>query len=60
MIGRLLGARGEAVEPMGIGASLPRLEDERYLRGRSQFVGDIAFPGCSTPRSCAARMRTRV
>jgi len=30
---------------MGIGASLPRLEDERYLRGRSQFVGDIAFPG---------------
>jgi aerobic carbon-monoxide dehydrogenase large subunit len=32
------------VEGKGIGARLPRLEDQRYLRGRSQFVGDVAFP----------------
>ena len=25
----------------GIGASLPRKEDDRYLRGRGEFVGDI-------------------
>ena len=29
----------------GIGARLPRLEDDRYLRGLSQFVADVAFPG---------------
>ncbi len=33
------------MEGKGIGASLPRLEDNRYLRGLSQFVGDVAFPG---------------
>lgn len=33
------------MKAMGIGASLPRLEDERLLRGRGEFVGDIAFPG---------------
>lgn len=29
----------------GIGASLPRKEDRRHLHGRSQFVGDLSFPG---------------
>ena len=29
----------------GIGASVPRLEDDRYLRGRGRFVGDIKLPG---------------
>jgi carbon-monoxide dehydrogenase large subunit len=30
---------------LGIGASLPRLEDERFLQGRGQFCADIALPG---------------
>jgi aerobic carbon-monoxide dehydrogenase large subunit len=29
----------------GIGASLPRKEDDRFLRGRSEFVADIRLPG---------------
>lgn len=29
----------------GIGARLPRLEDERFLNGRGQFCADISFPG---------------
>ena len=29
----------------GIGASLPRKEDERFLRGRGTYVADIAIPG---------------
>ncbi len=29
----------------GIGASLPRKEDDRHLRGRGQFVSDIRMPG---------------
>jgi len=29
----------------GIGASVPRKEDDRYMRGRGQFVGDIRRPG---------------
>ncbi len=28
----------------GIGARLPRKEDERYVRGHGQFVGDIRLP----------------
>jgi carbon-monoxide dehydrogenase large subunit len=28
----------------GIGARLPRKEDERYVRGKGQFVGDIRLP----------------
>ena len=28
----------------GIGARLARKEDERYLRGRGQFVGDMSLP----------------
>ena len=30
---------------LGVGASLPRLEDERFLHGRAQFCADIALPG---------------
>jgi len=29
----------------GIGARLLRKEDDRYMRGRGQFVGDIRLPG---------------
>jgi len=29
----------------GIGARLPRKEDDRYMRGRGQYVGDIKLPG---------------
>ncbi|MBM3572711.1 MAG: xanthine dehydrogenase family protein, partial [Alphaproteobacteria bacterium] len=29
----------------GVGARLRRREDDRYLRGRGQFVADIAMPG---------------
>ena len=29
----------------GVGASLPRKEDDRLLRGRGEFVADIAMPG---------------
>ncbi|MFO0997002.1 MAG: xanthine dehydrogenase family protein molybdopterin-binding subunit [Alphaproteobacteria bacterium] len=28
----------------GIGQAIPRLEDERFLTGRSRYVDDIAFP----------------
>ena len=29
----------------GIGVSVPRKEDERFLTGRGQFVADIRVPG---------------
>src|SRR5258706_14362174 len=29
----------------GVGAPLPRLEDDRLMRGKSQFVGDIKLVG---------------
>jgi aerobic carbon-monoxide dehydrogenase large subunit len=29
----------------GIGAALPRKEDDRFLRGRGQYVGDVRLPG---------------
>ena len=29
----------------GIGACVPRKEDERFLRGRGQYVADFRFPG---------------
>ncbi len=32
-------------QSFGIGASLPRKEDDRHLRGRGQFVSDIRMPG---------------
>lgn len=29
----------------GVGASITRREDDRFLRGRGQYVGDLRFPG---------------
>lgn len=29
----------------GVGASLLRKEDDRFLRGRGQYVGDLKLPG---------------
>ncbi|MBM3596993.1 MAG: xanthine dehydrogenase family protein molybdopterin-binding subunit [Alphaproteobacteria bacterium] len=37
--------KGGGREKRGVGASLRRKEDDRYLRGRGQFVADIALPG---------------
>src|SRR5215472_12719872 len=34
-----------AASSKGIGASLPRKEDWRHLRGRGEFVSDIRMPG---------------
>jgi carbon-monoxide dehydrogenase large subunit len=31
--------------PQGVGARLPRKEDERLVRGLGQYVGDIRLPG---------------
>src|SRR5215831_10129994 len=36
--------RTTGVTDQGIGARLARKEDERFLRGRGQFVGDMALP----------------
>ncbi len=30
---------------MGVGARVPRKEDDRYLRGRGQYVADIKLAG---------------
>jgi carbon-monoxide dehydrogenase large subunit len=38
------GAERSGVTAEGIGARLPRKEDERYIRGQGQFVGDIRLP----------------
>ena len=32
-------------KPPGIGASVPRKEDDRFLRGKGQYVGDFQMPG---------------
>jgi carbon-monoxide dehydrogenase large subunit len=29
----------------GIGSSVPRLEDDRYLRGRGEFIADVRLAG---------------
>ena len=34
-----------SISKYGIGASVPRKEDDRFLRGRGQYVGDIRMPG---------------
>ena len=34
-----------AMKTMGIGASLPRKEDDRFMRGRGQYVGNIQLVG---------------
>ncbi|MET0866719.1 MAG: xanthine dehydrogenase family protein molybdopterin-binding subunit [Pseudorhodoplanes sp.] len=35
----------KAGEGFGVGRSVPRKEDDRYLRGRGEFVGDIRLAG---------------
>jgi carbon-monoxide dehydrogenase large subunit len=32
-------------KPFGVGARVARKEDDRHLRGRGQFVGDMTMPG---------------
>jgi carbon-monoxide dehydrogenase large subunit len=39
------GPSGAAASGQGIGASLPRKEDDRFLRGLGEFVADIRLPG---------------
>ena len=34
-----------AGQAQGVGASVPRLEDDRYLRGQGQFIADLVLPG---------------
>jgi aerobic carbon-monoxide dehydrogenase large subunit len=33
------------MKPSGVGARVARKEDDRHLRGRGQFVGDMTMPG---------------
>src|SRR5215468_5325165 len=35
----------DKVAGTGVGASVPRKEDERYLRGRGEFIADIRLSG---------------
>ncbi len=35
----------QSSNPKGIGASLKRNEDARFLNGRGQYLGDLSFPG---------------
>jgi carbon-monoxide dehydrogenase large subunit len=46
----------------GVGASVPRKEDDRFLRGRGQYVGDFHVPGArevAFVRSSVAHGRIR-
>ena len=36
---------GGKVTNTGVGASIPRKEDDRFLHGRGQFVADIKLAG---------------
>jgi carbon-monoxide dehydrogenase large subunit len=38
-------ASAATTAPQGVGARLPRKEDDRFLRGRGQYVADIRLPG---------------
>ena len=40
------------------GQSLPRLEDERFLTGRGEYIEDINFPGQAWMHVVRSRMRT--
>ncbi len=46
-----------AIERRGRRGALPRKEDDRLMRGRGQYVGDLRSRGCRTSPSCAARWR---
>jgi carbon-monoxide dehydrogenase large subunit len=41
----MLGQQSRRMLAAGIGASVARKEDERFLRGRGQYVGDFRIPG---------------
>jgi carbon-monoxide dehydrogenase large subunit len=41
----ILGPREPHMAGSGVGVSVPRKEDDRYLRGRGEFIGDIRLPG---------------
>ncbi len=38
------GVGSAAPQSLGIGASIMRKEDDRYMRGRGQYVGDVRLP----------------
>lgn len=42
------GNRSMTIKPTGIGAAVPRREDDRFLRGAGQFSDDIVMPGALT------------
>lgn len=35
----------DGIEGAGVGARVPRREDDRYMRGRGQYIGDIKLAG---------------
>ncbi|MET0922107.1 MAG: xanthine dehydrogenase family protein molybdopterin-binding subunit, partial [Xanthobacteraceae bacterium] len=55
-------SKTDSPNPQGIGASLRRVEDRRFLLGRGKFVADIELPGaldCVLVRSPHAHARIR-
>jgi aerobic carbon-monoxide dehydrogenase large subunit len=36
---------GTATRPLSVGAPLARFEDERFVKGEAQYVGDLKLPG---------------
>jgi hypothetical protein len=38
-------SRGSRISDKGVGARLPRKEDDRFLRGRGEYVANILVPG---------------
>ena len=64
-------ARRRAASPTGseeramttklFGTKVPRVEDQRFLRGQGRYVDDLLHDarGCCTPRCCARRTPTR-
>src|SRR2546430_6831787 len=60
---RVSGEEQLSISKSGIGASVPRKEDDRFLRGRGQYVGDIRIPGArevAFVRSPVDRKSTRL
>ncbi len=40
----------------GVGASIPRKEDDRFLHGTGQYVGDLKFPGMWHAAFCRSQV----
>ena len=51
-------AKHLAAGAQGVGASVLRKEDGRFMTGRGQFVGDLQLAGMWTWRLRARRLRT--